>query len=92
MKNSENYVKIFSHPSTDKLYNHLRLVKPWEFNEYKNKVLKVISMRCEDFQRFSQPLLQFKVTIPTKENLVIGDELSVDVMFLEEKLDFMSLT
>lgn len=42
-------------------------------------------MRCKACQRFPQPPARFNVTIPTEESLVFGDELSVDLMFLEGK-------
>lgn len=75
----------FSHPSADKLYSLLKMARPWETDEGTRRILEEISSRCEACQRFSQAPVRFKVTLPSEENLVFGDELSIDIMFLEGK-------
>lgn len=63
----------------------LSWISPGKLIKKMNITLKDISMRCEPYQQFSQLSVRFEATIPTEENLVFGDELSVDIMFLEWK-------
>lgn len=45
---------------------------------------KIISS-CESCQKLSEAPVQFKLSIKTEENLVSGEELPIDIMFLEER-------
>lgn len=76
----------FSHPSTKKkLFNLPKLVRPGKADKKAKQFLDEIATRREEFQKFSQPLVPFKVTTWTKENIVFGDEISIDLMFLKGK-------
>lgn len=45
--------------------------------------MEEITCLCNGCQKFSKVPVRFKVSLPTEENLVFEDELSIDIMFLE---------
>lgn len=76
----------FSHPTADKLLNLLKLAIPWETDEKSKDIFEDIAKNCDTCQRHSAPPIRFKVSLPTEEqNLVFGDELSLDLMWLDSK-------
>ncbi len=75
----------FSHPATDKLLNLLKLARPWETDSETKDILEEIKKNCETCQRFAPPPIRFKVTLPTEDELVFGDELSIDLMWIDGK-------
>ncbi len=77
--------RAFSHPTADKLLNLLKLARPWETDAETKKILEDIAKNCDTCQRFSAPPVRFKVTLPTEESLVFGDELSLDLMWIDGK-------
>ena len=56
----------FSHPSTDKLYNLLKVARPWETDNMTKTILEEISRLCSACQRFSPGPIRFKASIPMK--------------------------
>ncbi len=74
-----------SHPATDKLMNLLKLARPWETNSETKEILEDIAKHCDTCQRFTAPPVRFKVTLPTEEELVFGDELSIDLMWIDNQ-------
>ena len=77
--------KNFSHPASDKLFNLLKLARPWETDDNTKALLEEIAKNCDTCQRFTSPPVRFKASLPTEEDLVFGDELSIDLMFLDGK-------
>ena len=75
----------FSHPETDKLYKLLKLARPAETNSDTRELLQEIADHCDTCQRYSSPPLRFKASMPDESELVFGDELSIDLMFLDGK-------
>ena len=73
----------FSHPNTDKLLNLLKLAKPDQDHEQTKKILEEIAANCEACQRFTVPPMRFKTSLQTEEELVFGDEISIDLMYID---------
>ena len=82
----EELVKLhrnLSHPATENLYNLLKLARPWETDNETRKVLEERTQNCDYCQHFPTTPIRFKVTLPTEEEIIFGDELSIDLMFLD---------
>ncbi len=63
----------------------MKLAKPTEINSETRELLQEIADHCDTCQRYSSPPLRFKASIPDESELVFGDELSIDLMFLDSK-------
>lgn len=74
--------RAFSHPASDKLFSLLKLARPWEKHQAVREALDLLSKRCNVCQRFSNAPIRFRVSLPTEKNLLFGEELSMDLMFL----------
>ena len=75
----------FRHPTDTKLLNLIRKARSHEATEAITKVLKEISKSCNTCQRLgSQPTI-FKTTLPTLQEVKFGEEISMDLMFIEGK-------
>lgn len=70
----------FYHPSDDKILNMMRRTKPKQFETHDAKLLKNISKNCVTCQKFRPKPNRFRVTLPKEENLVFGQELSMDLV------------
>ena len=75
----------FSHPATDKLYNLLRTARPYETNQETKLVLDQIKQACDTCQRLGPTPVRFKASLPTQDSVKFGEELSMDLMFLDGK-------
>ena len=75
----------FSHPATDKLFNLLRMARPYETNQETKHVLDKIKQACDTCQRLGPTPIRFKASIPTEDSVKFGEELSMDLMFLDGK-------
>ena len=75
----------FYHPGVDKLMQLIKQARPSEFNEETRKSLQEISDACDTCQRFGPRPLRFKATIPDENKLVFGQELSIDLMWIDGK-------
>ena len=75
----------FSHPATDKLYNVLRMARPYETNPDTKQVLDQIKQACDTYQRLGPTLIRLKTSLPTEDSAKFGEELSMDLMFLDGK-------
>lgn len=78
-------LKKFSHLASDKLFNLLKLARPWETNAETKRILDEIQNMCNTFQRISHAPIRFKVSLPSIEYLKFGDKLSLDLMLLNER-------
>lgn len=72
----------FHHPSAQKLHELLRRSKAKDPKEDTLDVLKDIIKRCDPCQRVGPTLVRFRASIP-EEELVFGDELSIDLAWVE---------
>lgn len=73
----------FSHPTSERLLNLLKLARPYENHTETRKIIEDICRNCDTCQRFSVPPVRFKVSLPNEDELVFGDEISIDLMFLD---------
>lgn len=77
----------FSHPAKHKLYSVLKLARPRETIQETKDTRNEISRRCEPCQKCFNAFIRFRVFVPSEDNLVFGEELSIDIMHLEGKPD-----
>lgn len=85
----EELVKLrrtFSHIRKDKHLNLLNFARPWDTDYKTGDLLWEISKRCSMCQRFSSTAIHFNVSIPDGEELMFGEKLSMDPIFLESKV------
>lgn len=73
----------FSHPQTEKLLNLLSFAKPDENHSEIKKVPEDIANKCEASQRFTATPVRFKANLQTEENLVFCEEISIDIIFID---------
>jgi hypothetical protein len=69
------------HPSSQSLFNLIKKGRPEQLDHDTLKILEEISNACQMCQRLGPKPVRFKVSIP-EEDLVFGDEVSIDLMFL----------
>ena len=69
----------FYHPGVKNLMNLIKQARPSEFNEETRKVLQEISDACDTCQRFGPKTLRFRATLPAEDELIFGQELSIDL-------------
>lgn len=48
-----------------------------------DNILEDIANKCKEFQRFTVPPVRVKISLQTKENLALGDEVSINPMFID---------
>jgi transposase InsO family protein len=75
----------FYHPTNENLMNLLKRARPNDLDKDTNRLLQNISKSCETCQRLGPKPIQFKVSLPKEEDLIFGEELSIDLMFLGGK-------
>ena len=75
----------FSHPASDKLLILLKLARPSHVNSETRKTLEKIKEACDTCQRFGPTPVRFKVSLPTEDDIKFGEELSIDLMWLDGK-------
>ena len=75
----------FSHPTTDKLLDLLKRARPWETDAGTKEVLEQISKACDACQRLGPTPLRFKTSLPNEEDLIFGDKVSIDLMWVDGK-------
>ena len=63
--------------------NLLRLARPFEADETTKQFLPSLKTACDTFQRLGPTPVRFKVSIPNEQDLKFGDEMSIDLMFLD---------
>lgn len=57
----------------------------WDINLQKRQFLEKTNNCCNTCQYQTSPLIRFNVSLPTEESLVFGEELSMDLIFLDRK-------
>ena len=62
--------------------------RPWETKDETKNIVEELSKNCDTYQRLTSLPVRFKVTLPTEEELVFGDEISMDLMWLDCKSVF----
>lgn len=72
----------FHHPSAQKLHELLKRSKAKDLKENTLDVLKDIIKHCDPCQRVGPTPVRFRASIP-EEELVFGDELSIDLVWVE---------
>lgn len=77
--------EAFLHPSNDKLLNLLHFTRHFEVNAETSDIFNDIVSHCRNCQHHGPAPIRFKITIPTKESVLFGVELSIDLMFLNGK-------
>lgn len=75
----------FTHPANDKVLKFLRLARPAGSNSETATSLNDVSAACKNCQHYGPAPIRFKASIPSEENLVFGNEISVNLMFLDGK-------
>lgn len=81
-----------SQPSNERLLNLPRLARPQETDSKTTKILEYTRSHCQACQIYDPLPMRFKIALQSKENFVFGNELSIHLMFLDEKKVFMSST
>ena len=75
----------FRHPTDTKLLNLIRKTRPHEATETTTRVLKEIYKSCNTCQILGSQPTRFKTTLPTIQDVKFGEEISMDLMFIEGK-------
>ena len=75
----------FYHPGVENLMNLIKQVRPSEFNAETSKILQGISDACDTCLRFGPRPLRFIAALPIKNELIFGQELSVDLTWIDGK-------
>jgi hypothetical protein len=70
----------FHHPSSKRLYDILRTVRPTEAPPHLLTTLEEISQRWDTCQRTARKPIHFRATIP--RNLAFGEEIELDLMWI----------
>jgi hypothetical protein len=73
----------FHHPANDKLLNLIRRARPEEIDNDTSSILREIVTACKTCQRYGPKPARFKVSMPNMDYMVFGDDLSIDLMFIE---------
>jgi hypothetical protein len=73
----------FYHPSSVNLLNLLQRARPYDTSQGNMQVLQQIASACETCQKLGPKSIRFKVSLPNMEDIVFGDELSIDLMFID---------
>ena len=75
----------FRHPTVTKLLNLIRKARPHEATEATTRILKEISKSCNTCQKLGSQTTRIKTTLPTLQEVKFGEEISMDLMFIEGK-------
>jgi hypothetical protein len=70
-------------PSSENLLNLLKRAQPDDTNQETMLLLQKITSACETCQKLEPRPIRFKVSLPNMEDTVFGDELSIDLMFID---------
>jgi transposase InsO family protein len=73
----------FYHPSSENLPNLLKRARPDDTNQETMQLLQQIASACETCLQLGPKPIRFKVSLPNMEDIVFGDELSIDLMFID---------
>lgn len=77
--------RAFSHPNTEKLYNLLKRARPQDLTPDTRKTLSEIAHECRTCQKHSPKPHRYKVTMPPYPDLKFGEELSMDLMWINSE-------
>jgi len=77
--------RAFSHPTNDNLLNLLKLARPAEANSDAAVMLEEIRKSCDTCQRLGTAPMRFKVSLPDENELKYGEEISMDLMFIDNQ-------
>lgn len=72
------------HPAANESLNLFKLARLWDSDSQTRQIPEEINDRCNTCQHFTTPLVRFKASLPIEANIFFGEELSIDVMFLDE--------
>ena len=75
----------FQHPHQDKLLNLLKRARPADLDPQTRSILREISESCDTFQRLGPRPIRFKATLPSVDDIIFGEELSIDLMFIDSE-------
>lgn len=70
----------------------MKLARPWETSSKTKRTLEEVQKQCDTCQQVSHAPIRLKVFSPNYNHLKFGEDLSVDLMGLEEKAAFTLLT
>jgi hypothetical protein len=73
----------FCHPSSENLLNLLKRARPDDTSQETMQLLQQIASACEMCQKLGPKPIPFKVSLPNIKDIVFGDELSIDLMFID---------
>ena len=65
--------------------NLLRLAGSFEADEATKQFLETLQAACDTCQRVGPTPVRFKVSLPNEQDIKLGDEFFIDVMFLDGK-------
>ena len=74
------------HPHQDKLLNLLRRARPADLDPQTRSILREISESCDICQRLGPEPILFKATLPSVDDIIFGEELSIDLMFIDSEV------
>ena len=75
----------FQHPHQDKLLNLLGRARPADLDPQTRSVLRDISESCDTCQRLEPKPIRFKATLPSVDDIIFGEELSIDLRFIDSE-------
>ena len=75
----------FQHPHQDKLLNILKRARPTDLDPQTRSILREISESCDTCQRLGPNPIRFKATLPSVDDIIFGEELSIDLMFIDSE-------
>jgi hypothetical protein len=76
----------FYHPSSENLLNLLKRAWHDDTNQETMQFLQQIASACGTCQKLGPKPIRFKVSLPNMEDIVFGDELSIDLMFIDGQI------
>jgi hypothetical protein len=65
--------------------NLIKRARPDDLDKDTIAILQNISQSCETYQRLGPRPIRFKFSIPPTDDIVFGDEVSIDLMFISGK-------
>lgn len=75
-----------SNRAVDKLYNLLNVTRPWKTYFRTKEIVEEIVRHFYIYQLLRSGPFCFKATLRNKNKLIVGEELSLDLIFLMEEL------
>ena len=75
----------FQHAHQDKLLNLFRRARPAGLDLRTRSILGEISESCDTYQRLGPKPIRFKATLPSVDDIIFGEELSIDLMFIDSE-------